>query len=71
MAEAVLGTHDDWQIGKTKIFLKVSRTLRAKVGGEGSWYLGPCGCTGSEQRGGLGSNSTLKLVCSRVLPALS
>ncbi|XP_039704262.1 unconventional myosin-VIIa [Pteropus medius] len=22
MAEAVLGTHDDWQIGKTKIFLK-------------------------------------------------
>ena len=24
MAEAVLGTHDDWQIGKTKIFLKVS-----------------------------------------------
>lgn len=25
MAEAVLGTHDDWQIGKTKIFLKVSK----------------------------------------------
>lgn len=25
MAEAVLGTHDDWQIGKTKIFLKVRR----------------------------------------------
>lgn len=24
MAEAVLGTHDDWQMGKTKIFLKVS-----------------------------------------------
>lgn len=24
MAEAVLGTHDDWQIGRTKIFLKVS-----------------------------------------------
>lgn len=24
IAEAVLGTHDDWQIGKTKIFLKVS-----------------------------------------------
>lgn len=27
MAEAVLGTHDDWQIGKTKIFLKVSTPL--------------------------------------------
>lgn len=25
MAEAVLGTHDDWQIGKTKIFLKVRK----------------------------------------------
>lgn len=35
-----MGTHDDWQMGKTKIFLKVSRTWRAvnsnlaKVGGE-------------------------------------
>lgn len=27
MAEAVLGTHDDWQIGKTKIFLKVRKAL--------------------------------------------
>lgn len=29
MAEAVLGTHDDWQIGKTKIFLKVSAAYLA------------------------------------------
>ncbi|XP_048643964.1 unconventional myosin-VIIa isoform X2 [Marmota marmota marmota] len=30
IAEAVLGTHDDWQIGKTKIFLKAGFTLGAR-----------------------------------------
>ncbi|XP_058401530.1 unconventional myosin-VIIa isoform X2 [Diceros bicornis minor] len=31
MAEAVLGTHDDWQIGKTKIFLKDHHDLLLEV----------------------------------------
>lgn len=57
MAEAVLGTHDDWQIGKTKIFLKVSaacsgchgfavfRGLHAWDVSEGApGYLGVCVC---------------------------
>lgn len=49
MAEAVLGTHDDWQMGKTKIFLKVSmlldsvclggavNSLGCRAGGNRSW----------------------------------
>lgn len=57
MAEAVLGTHDDWQIGKTKIFLKVraacsgchgsamSRGLHARDVSEGATgYLDVCVC---------------------------
>ncbi|XP_039084640.1 unconventional myosin-VIIa [Hyaena hyaena] len=31
MAEAVLGTHDDWQIGKTKIFLKDHHDMLLEV----------------------------------------
>ncbi|KAM8814887.1 unconventional myosin-VIIa [Rhynchonycteris naso] len=31
MAEAVLGTHDDWQIGKTKIFLKDHHDMMLEV----------------------------------------
>lgn len=52
MAEAVLGTHDDWQIGKTKIFLKVSTAsesgcLDGAVGSPSRWeqVLGVC-CRG-------------------------
>ncbi|XP_048643965.1 unconventional myosin-VIIa isoform X3 [Marmota marmota marmota] len=46
IAEAVLGTHDDWQIGKTKIFLKPPRAQQLELGshrpeqlsgGAGSW----------------------------------
>lgn len=37
MAEAVLGTHDDWQIGKTKIFLKVSAAPVPTCQGRGTW----------------------------------
>lgn len=42
MAEAVLGAHDDWQIGKTKIFLKVSTgDMWPGSVGDRHWYLGP------------------------------
>lgn len=45
MAEAVLGTHDDWQIGKTKIFLKVRKAASGFLGGcelrsRWEWALG-------------------------------
>lgn len=48
MAEAVLGTHDDWQIGKTKIFLKVSAVCpdghgSATSGALHTWGVS-CGC---------------------------
>lgn len=56
MAEAVLGTHDDWQIGKTKIFLKVREALplpwgrgtgRAATLEQLQRQMGPCWVTGS------------------------
>lgn len=48
MAEAVLGTHDDWQIGKTKIFLKVRKAPSPTASGAVASCRG-----GKRARGGL------------------
>lgn len=49
MAEAVLGTHDDWQIGKTKIFLKVSMAFDSGCLGGAVNSLGGGWGTGLEE----------------------